>query len=257
MFQTSFLKISVLFLSLVGIHSQALNTPQSELELTSTLELTQEICENVANLSQLKYEKIFDKSLQTPEIKKAVLGTLEKIKSEEHFCVRREKTLETYPLAGTNLFTFFGKSESQYIFRIKLSDNQNRIAGILYLGKLLPKDQWRIEERTVRMRDGAELKTQIFNLRDKNQKTATILTRTPYFKLRNEYNFGQISTANYYLSRGHSFVLQSIRGTNKSEGSIRLFNPKEIEDGFDTVAWIRKQNWSNGKIAAVGKTKWS
>jgi uncharacterized protein len=54
-----------------------------------------------------------------------------------------------------------------------------------------------------------------------------------------------------YAARGYHVVLQSTRG---SFGSGGVFEPGqgEVEDGADTVAWLRRQPWFTGTFATVG-----
>jgi putative CocE/NonD family hydrolase len=48
-------------------------------------------------------------------------------------------------------------------------------------------------------------------------------------------------------------VVQDCRGKFNSEGEFYAFR-NERTDGLKTVAWIREQPWSNGKIAGYGSS---
>jgi predicted acyl esterase len=50
-------------------------------------------------------------------------------------------------------------------------------------------------------------------------------------------------TARYYATHGYLVVNQSCRGTSGSGGHFEPFS-HEIDDGADTVAWLRRQAWS-------------
>ena len=95
------------------------------------------------------------------------------------------------------------------------------------------------------MRDGVSLAANVF-LPVEHARLPVILERTPYGK-------GTGVTPNYkaYLDRGYAVVIQDVRGRYESEGT---FNPlhQEVVDGDDTLNWIARQPWSNGKIGMAG-----
>ena len=77
----------------------------------------------------------------------------------------------------------------------------------------------------------------------------TILIRTPYG--REELEIGGLLLP---LS-GYAVVMQDMRGRGDSEGQDRVFIDDGWgvnQDGYDTVEWIAKQSWSNGKIGTWG-----
>ena len=52
-------------------------------------------------------------------------------------------------------------------------------------------------------------------------------------------------------------VLQDLRGRYRSEGFDQYFhtaNPREGQDGYDTIGWIAAQPWSNGKVGMLGSS---
>jgi putative CocE/NonD family hydrolase len=52
-------------------------------------------------------------------------------------------------------------------------------------------------------------------------------------------------------------VLQDLRGRGRSEGTGQYFhtvNPREGQEGYDTVEWIAAQPWSNGRVGTVGSS---
>jgi hypothetical protein len=74
----------------------------------------------------------------------------------------------------------------------------------------------------------------------------TVLMRCPYGR-----GWQIAMMARPYAERGYHVLLQSSRGTFGSGGS---FTPAKDEaaDGQDTVAWLRRQPWFNGKLATAG-----
>jgi predicted acyl esterase len=75
----------------------------------------------------------------------------------------------------------------------------------------------------------------------------TVLLRTPYIK----DNPREPLAAQKYVEAGYAYVDQDTRGKGHSKGVYRAFST-DIEDGYDTVEWIAKQPWSNGKIGIMG-----
>lgn len=101
----------------------------------------------------------------------------------------------------------------------------------------------------VPMRDGTLLATDFYRP-DTEVPVATILQRTPYDKsVATFYNFtleiGRVVEA------GYAVVVQDVRGRFLSEGEFEPF-ADEGADGADTVAWIKRQAWSNGRVGMFG-----
>jgi uncharacterized protein len=97
----------------------------------------------------------------------------------------------------------------------------------------------------VPMRDGVRLYANIF-LPGEHVRVPVLLERTPYGK-------SETLSANYqaFVDHGYGVVLEDVRGRYESEGD---FDPlhQEVADGDDTLNWIARQPWSNGKIGMVG-----
>lgn len=98
----------------------------------------------------------------------------------------------------------------------------------------------------IQMRDGVELSADLYGLEPEKKKPA-VLVRTPYGKQGEKY----VEAAKYFSSNGYAFVSSDVRGRGDSDGK---FSPYENEgpDGYDTIEWICKQPWSNGKVATWG-----
>jgi predicted acyl esterase len=57
-----------------------------------------------------------------------------------------------------------------------------------------------------------------------------------------------------YVARGYAIVLSAVRGTGHSEGCFQIGGDLELQDTYDVVDFFSKQPWSNGKVAAGGKS---
>lgn len=95
------------------------------------------------------------------------------------------------------------------------------------------------------MRDGVKLAANLFRPAAAG-RYPVILIRTPYGK-------GKELPRNYriFVERGYAVVIQDVRGRYESEGEFDPFH-QEPRDGDDTLNWIGRQAWSNGKIGMTG-----
>jgi predicted acyl esterase len=98
------------------------------------------------------------------------------------------------------------------------------------------------------MRDGVKLAANVF-LPDGKGPWPVVLERTPY--LKDGRLMAAMGGVKRYTDRGYVFVLQDVRGKGHSEGFYSAF-ADDIPDGYDTVEWIARQPWSNGKIGITG-----
>ena len=108
----------------------------------------------------------------------------------------------------------------------------------------------------VPMRDGVKLATDIYFPAQNGQPLAgrhpAVLHRTPYNKDEVEETWGY---SGFFARHGYIAVIQDGRGTYASEGEVDFLVP-EAEDGYDALAWIDQQAWSNGKVGTWG-TSWA
>mgnify|MGYP000200465751 CR=1 FL=1 len=97
----------------------------------------------------------------------------------------------------------------------------------------------------VPMPDGVRLATDLF-LPKTDKRVATVLVRTTY---------GRKGFANMILplmaGKGMALVIQDTRGLHDSEGISSTFIDDAL-DGYETVEWIARQPWSNGKVGTAG-----
>ena len=95
------------------------------------------------------------------------------------------------------------------------------------------------------LRDGVKLNATIYKPKNMSAPLPVIFTLTPY--VGDSYH----ARADYFAKNGYVFALVDVRGRGSSEGK---FNPfaQEAKDGYDTVEWLAKQSFSNGKITMWG-----
>lgn len=96
------------------------------------------------------------------------------------------------------------------------------------------------------MRDGVKLSADVW-LPEASGRYPVLLARTPYMKT----GLGLNQWATYFATHGYVFVIQDTRGRGDSEGRFNFMFP-EGKDGFDTIEWLARQPWSNGRIGTLG-----
>jgi hypothetical protein len=104
----------------------------------------------------------------------------------------------------------------------------------------------------VAMRDGVRLATDIYypalDGKRAPERFPTLLERTPYDKRRPFL----VQTAKYFSRRGYVTLMQDVRGRFASEGEWYFLSAVEAPDGYDTLAWIAQQAWSDGQVGTMG-----
>ncbi len=100
-------------------------------------------------------------------------------------------------------------------------------------------------DRDAPMRDGVQLKIDIFRPKSKGRFPA-VLQQTPYNKN------GQVARAKNFAARGYVVVNVDSRGRFESGGEWDPFSPKHKTDGYDLVEWIAEQPWCSGSVGTYG-----
>ncbi len=102
--------------------------------------------------------------------------------------------------------------------------------------------QWGVK---IPLRDGVHLNATIYRPHDQKGPLPVIFTLTPY--IGDSY----LDRATYFSRNGYVYALVDVRGRGNSEGRFEPF-ANEGRDGYDTVEWLAKQTWCNGKVAMWG-----
>ena len=111
----------------------------------------------------------------------------------------------------------------------------------------------------VRARDGAMLATDIYRPQGAGL-FPVLLERTPYDKTapsRSERSAGaseplsRAEVAAYFLRFGYAVAYQDCRGRYRSGGRFTKYL-SEAPDGFDTIAWLLRQPWCDGRVGTFG-----
>ena len=119
-----------------------------------------------------------------------------------------------------------------------------------------------VERRVmIPMKDGVRLATDIYRPKTPSTALGTSAGRYPVVFVKTPYNFNfwdvrngvpaDMSTILAAIKRGYAYVGQNERGHFYSEGNYDILGAP-ITDGYETVDYLTKQPWSNGKLGTTG-----
>ncbi|MCC6442745.1 MAG: CocE/NonD family hydrolase [Armatimonadetes bacterium] len=124
------------------------------------------------------------------------------------------------------------------------------VLSLIWVGKTAGQQASPVKQTVmVPMSDGVKLATDIY-LPVANSRFPVILARTPYGK------GAGLGLAAGITKMGYAVVVQDTRGRFASEGANMPFEAdgwaNGKQDGYDTVEWIARQPWANGKVGTWG-----
>lgn len=97
------------------------------------------------------------------------------------------------------------------------------------------------------MRDGVKLAGNLY-LPEGKGPFPCVVVRTPYGK---DVMYKDPRGAQGYTKAGYAYLVQDVRGKGHSQGFYQAFI-NDRDDGYDTVEWMAKQSWCNGKVGITG-----
>lgn len=99
-------------------------------------------------------------------------------------------------------------------------------------------------------RDGVVLRGDLY--RSTKDAGPTLMMRTPYGK-ENPMGLMVVLDPLKAAGAGYNVFIQDVRGRFASDGDFTPF-VNEASDGYDTVEWIARQPWSNGRVGMYGSS---
>jgi putative CocE/NonD family hydrolase len=129
--------------------------------------------------------------------------------------------------------------------------------------KPAPLDRFNRREVSIPMRDGTPLFTVVLTPKNQNGPLPIILSRTPYGTAGWGGTLNLDVAFKELIADGYIFVLQDIRGRNKSKGEFVMNRPPrdkrdpksvdESTDTYDSIDWlIRNVPSNNGRVGMLG-----
>lgn len=103
-----------------------------------------------------------------------------------------------------------------------------------------------VEFVRVPTRDGLALAGTLY--RAAAEPRPVLLVRTPYLE-----PLSRSLPVQPALDAGFTILVQNCRGTGRSDGELRAFE-NETADGLDTLEWVIRQPWCDGKIVMFGNS---
>ena len=142
------------------------------------------------------------------------------------------------------------------------SPSRNRISqcrllfGIVFIARCVcsaiagdDRPDFKTSDSLVPMSDGIELATTVYQPKGQGP-FPVIVARTPYNK------DGLEGEAQRFCRNGYVFVAQDLRGRFQSRGHHAVIFHNDgwntPRDGHDTLEWIARQAWCNGRIGSTG-----
>jgi len=104
----------------------------------------------------------------------------------------------------------------------------------------------------VPMRDGVRLATDIYR---PTRGGAPVAERLPVLLQRTPYGKGAsnlVEQAMGFARRGYVVALQDLRGRYGSEGTFQKYDDVTAPDGYDTVEWLARLPYADGKVGMWG-----
>ena len=113
-----------------------------------------------------------------------------------------------------------------------------------------------VEENVmIPMRDGVKLAADVYRPAENGipveDKLPILLQRTPYDKTTTEPPFTFVKEAKFFAQHGYVVVLQDCRGRHASQGVFTKYI-NEAQDGYDTIEWLAKSEYTDGMIGMWG-----
>ena len=75
-----------------------------------------------------------------------------------------------------------------------------------------------------------------------------LLQRTPYGKHRER----AVESATFFARHGYVVAFQDMRGRFASEGAFSKYHDFDVTDGYDTVEWLAKLPYTDGRVGMWG-----
>lgn len=154
-------------------------------------------------------------------------------------CISSNKTTRTFPTMVMKLT--YTDQEISYLLRF------NKLGKIKSLSSF-SSGGIKISREKVLTRDGNALS--VYSFLQKRKKSSTFFIRTASMQSKTEY-YGEL--IRLVLSQKVNLVIEEIRGSRNSEGTLSWLGQNSTKDAEDVIKWIKSNKLSDGKVIAFGE----
>jgi putative CocE/NonD family hydrolase len=111
----------------------------------------------------------------------------------------------------------------------------------------------------VRMRDGVNISLCVYRP-DAPGRVPTLFAASPYQYEMDEvpayplFLWRETGPIEWYVSQGYAYVHADVRGSGRSQGEFEFMGLNEQQDYVELIAWIIRQEWSNGRVGGIGQS---
>lgn len=120
--------------------------------------------------------------------------------------------------------------------------------------------QMMVEDKImVEMRDGVKIACRIYRP-DAPGKYPALFAASPYQFETDDiphstlFLWREVGPVEWYVSHGYAYVHMDVRGSGNSEGSYEFLSPDEQQDYYETIEWVARQPWCDGKVGGCGQS---
>ncbi len=112
---------------------------------------------------------------------------------------------------------------------------------------------------TVTMRDGIRISLCVYRP-DAVGRFPTLFAASPYQYEMDEvpayplFLWRETGPVEWYVGEGYAYVHADVRGSGRSEGEFEFMGLNEQQDYLELIAWIIRQEWSNGRVGGIGQS---
>lgn len=177
----------------------------------------------------------------SPQAVMAARQYVNALKGQVENCKLKNVSVSAFPLEVSE-FDFGGN----HFYLVASVDKNQKVS---YMSLIPAANGLKIENKYIETADGLKLHTVVASFND-GVKRGTVFWKTPYFETSHLHYM--VAGYDYFSTKGFNFILQSNRGAHLSEGDFKWLDQINIEDATETIDWITKQEFSNGKVMSYG-----
>jgi uncharacterized protein len=124
----------------------------------------------------------------------------------------------------------------------------------------VPTHKMKVEQGvTVTMRDGVRISLCVYRP-DAAGRFPALFAASPYQYEMDDvpayplFLWRETGPIEWYIEQGYVYIHADVRGAGRSEGEFEFMGPNEQQDYVELIAWIIRQDWSNGRVGGIGQS---